>query len=122
MGALTRKKSIPALVFAAIHEVPVVEPRAAASLFRHVEPDGVNHMKTAAGGGGGPSNVPGVVRDFRIQQNDIQIRLTHAPAHGSDRGRIDGQRRCCWPFLEQSPLVSLKGSIFSDPDRTTNSI
>jgi len=66
------QKRLPTLVFAAINEMPIVQPRATPSLLVHVESDGMNDMKATIGRGAGAPNGPGVVRDFGIQKHDME--------------------------------------------------
>jgi hypothetical protein len=52
--------------------MPVVEPRPAEGVLARVESEGFDQMKRAAGGDAGPAYVASVVRDFGLDEHDVE--------------------------------------------------
>ncbi len=77
------KVVLPAGVLAAIDMVPVVESRASAGLLRHVEGDGMHHMQAAMCRHRGAPNVPSVLRNLRLPQDDVEQWIAHALSVGA---------------------------------------
>ena len=74
---LAVQERLPALVLPAIHEIPVVQAGPTPGFLRHVEPDRMNDVQSAAARRRGAPNISGVVGNLRIQQHDVKMWLGH---------------------------------------------
>ncbi len=54
----------------------IVEPRAAQLLVRQVKAERPNQMQTCAGIGAQTNDIAGIRRNFRLDQNDVEHRLS----------------------------------------------
>ena len=59
-------------MFAAVHQMPVVEPGAAARLLIHVKADGMNDVQRAAERGGGSPDIARVVGDLGVEEHKMK--------------------------------------------------
>lgn len=77
---------LPREVLDTIHLRPIVKTRAAPRLLIHLEPEWMNQMKPALRGHAGAADVPGVVRDLRLEEHHMEQR----------RGAIGWRSWCGW--------------------------
>ena len=70
--AFGSQKRIPIIVLMAVNEVPVVKTCPSTRFFRHVEAQWMYHMQATGRGSGRTADVPSVVWDLRLDQNDIE--------------------------------------------------
>ncbi len=66
-GLLGFQERFPGVMLATVHEMPVIQPRPAEGLLRHIEGDGVDDVKPAARRRGGSTDVTRVVGYFGTQ-------------------------------------------------------
>ena len=71
-GIFLREKCTPRGVLYTVHEMPVIEPSATPRFLVHVEANRMDDVETCAERGGGSPDVPRVVRDFGVEENDVQ--------------------------------------------------
>ena len=63
---------VQAVIYLEIHHGPVVQPRPAHRPVADVEAQGPDQVEAAAGGGAGPGDIAGILRDLRFDQYDVQ--------------------------------------------------
>lgn len=64
-------------MLAAVHQMPIIQPRPTKGFLRHIEGDGVDDMEPAAGRGGGATYVARVVGYFGTQKYDMKRGVRH---------------------------------------------
>lgn len=76
-GVLGFQERFPGIMLAAVHEMPIIQPRPTKGFLRHIEGDGVDDMEPAAGRGGGATYVARVVGYFGTQKYDMKRGVRH---------------------------------------------
>ena len=69
MGA---QKSLPILIVGGIQVFPIVKPRAAQIIIVGFETKGMDQMELRIVGNAKPTDAAGVLRNFRLVQNDVE--------------------------------------------------
>lgn len=66
------KKRLPAVMFTAIHQMPVVQARSTSGLAGHVEAYWMDNVQAAARSGCGSTDIARVVGDLWVDQDDVK--------------------------------------------------
>lgn len=77
-AGVSGKKVVQVLVIGNVQKGPVVQARPFQLFVINGKAHGLHQMETGAGGGAGTADVAGVLRDFGLDQHDIQLRHTVA--------------------------------------------
>ena len=78
-------------MLAAVHQMPVIQPRPTEGLFRHIEGDGVDDVEPAARRRGGATDVTRVVGYFGTQKHDMERGVGHETDSVTSPARPSGR-------------------------------
>ena len=71
------KKILQRRVYPNIHQIPIIQPRTLHGGGRNIKAQRLDQMQYRPGGGTGTGNIPGVLRDLRLHQYNVQHSFIH---------------------------------------------